>query len=237
MTTAAPQTRTGLDASLEMMRNDLLRMGSLVEEQIARAIQALKTRDMVKAQEVIDTDTRVNELRYKVESDAVRVIATQQPAARDLRLIITAVHMAGEMERMADHARGIAKLSIRIGDEPLIKPLIDIPRMQEIACEMLHDAISAYIEMDVKAAEAVAARDAEVDELYRQVLRELLTYMMQDQRKITQGTYLLWIAHNLERIADRVINICERIIFAETGELKEYKPAHSAAVPVTESAG
>jgi len=221
---SSPRVRSVLDHSIDEIRNDILRMGSFIGEQIANAVQALKNRDLSLAHQVVESDRRINELRYRVELKCVHTIATQQPAAKDLRYIIAAIHMAGELERIADHASGIASIAIRIGDEPLIKPLIDIPRMQEIACEMLQDALDAFVQMDAEAARAVAVRDAEVDELYVQVLRELLTYMMQDQKMITQSTYLLWVAHNLERIADRAINLCERVIFAATAELGDYKP-------------
>ncbi|BCX03633.1 MAG: phosphate transport system regulatory protein PhoU [Candidatus Roseilinea sp.] len=222
---SSPQVRSVLDHSIDEIRNDILRMGSFIGEQIANAVRALKNRDLSLAHRVVESDQRVNELRYRVESECVRTIATQQPAAKDLRYIIAAIHMAGELERIADHASGIASIAIRIGDEPLIKPLIDIPRMQEIACEMVQDALDAFVQMDAEAAKAVAARDEEVDELYVQVLRELLTFMMQDPKTITQSTYLLWVAHNLERIADRATNLCERVIFAVTAELGDYKPS------------
>lgn len=221
------RVRSVLDHSIDEIRNDILRMGSFIGEQIADAVRALKERNLSLAHQVVESDQRVNELRYRVESECVRTIATQQPAAKDLRCIIAAIHMAGELERIADHASGIASIAIRIGDEPLIKPLIDIPRMQEIACEMVHDALDAFVQMDAEAAKAVAARDQEVDELYVQILRELLTFMMQDPKTIAQSTYLLWVAHNLERIADRATNLCERVIFAVTAELGDYKPSQT----------
>ncbi|MCX7938557.1 MAG: phosphate signaling complex protein PhoU [Thermoflexales bacterium] len=225
-------TRSGLDQGLAELRDDLLRISSLAEDLIARSVSALKRQDLEAARALIEMDTRVNTLRYQVETRAVQLIALQQPAARDLRFIMAAVHSAIEMERMADHACGIARICLRIGEEPLIKPLIDIPKMCDIACAMLHDATSAFIALDAEAARRIAERDSEVDNLYAQVLRELLTYMMQDRRKVEQGTYLLWVAHNLERIADRVTNVCERIIFVATGELGDYKandPSTTAA--------
>jgi phosphate transport system protein len=218
------QTRTALDHDISQIRNDVLRMGSLIEEQIERAIRALKERDLSLAHQVIETDGRVNELRYKVEQEALRCIARQQPTAKDLRLILAATHMAVELERMADHASGIASIVIRIGDAPLVKPLIDIPRMQVTACEMIHGALDAFVRQDPELAKKIVERDDEVDALYTQILRELLTFMMQDPKTITQATYLLWVAHNLERISDRATNLCERVIFATTGELGDYKP-------------
>lgn len=221
---SAPRIRSALDHDIAEIRNDILRMGSLVGDQIANSVRALKNCDLTLAHQVIEADQRVNALRYQVESECVRAIATQQPAAKDLRYIVAAIHMAGELERIADHASGIASIAIRIGDEPLVKPLIDIPRMQEIACEMIRNALDAFVQMDAEAAKAIVARDQEVDDLYVQVLRELLTFMMQDVKTIAQSTYLLWVAHNLERIADRATNLCERVIFAVTAELGDYKP-------------
>jgi phosphate transport system protein len=213
---------------MDRIRSDVLRIGSFIEEQVERSVRALNQHDLSLAHQVIESDVLINDLRYRVEAETLRTLATQQPTARDLRQVIAAAHMAIEMERMADHARGIALIAIRIGDEPHIKPLIDIRRMQEITCEMIHDALDAFVHLDVAHAKAVAERDDEVDALYNQVLRELLTFMMQDPRTVTQATYLLWVAHNLERIADRVTNVCERVIFAATGELGDYKPPRSA---------
>ncbi|MCS7055200.1 MAG: phosphate signaling complex protein PhoU [Thermoflexales bacterium] len=221
---SSPSVRTLLDHNIDEIRNDVLRMGSLVGEQVARAVRALKERNVSLAHQIIESDQQINALRYRVESECVRTIATQQPAAKDLRYILAAIHMAGELERIGDHASSIASIAIRIGDEPLIKPLIDVPRMQEIACGMIHEALDAFIEMDAEAAKRVAARDQEVDDLYVQILRELLTFMMQDSKTIAQAVYLLWVAHSLERIADRATNLCERVIFAATAELGDYKP-------------
>ena len=220
-------TRLLLDQDLRTIRDDILRMGSLIEEQTERAIRALKERDMSLAHQIVESDERVNALRYKIEEECLRTMATQQPAARDLRTIVAAMHMAVEMERMADHAAGIASITIRMGDEPLIKPLVDIPRMQVVVNAMLHEALDAYVKLDATVAGAVVEKDDEVDALYQQILRELLTYMMQDAKTISGATYLLWIAHNLERIGDRVTNVCERVIFAATGELGDYKPVKS----------
>ncbi|MDF1515526.1 MAG: phosphate signaling complex protein PhoU, partial [Anaerolineae bacterium] len=170
----------------------------------------------------IKDDEKVNKLRYRVERLGVIAIATQQPMASDLRTIIASIHIAIEMERMADHASGIAAIVKEIASEPLLKPLIDVPRMAEITCEMLHDALQAFLNGDVSAAKATAKKDDEVDQLYDQVLRELLTYMIQDPKNIQRATFLLWSAHGLERIGDRVTNVCERVIFAQTGKFKEF---------------
>jgi phosphate transport system protein len=222
-------TRTQLDHDIQDIRDDILRMGSLIEEQIRFAVRSLKDRDLLLAREALEADEKINALRYRVEEEGLKTIARQQPAARDLREIIADIHMAVELERIADHACGIANISLKIGDVPLVKPLVDIPRMSDIVCEMIHGSLDAFLAHDVDGAKRIADRDEEVDALYSQVLRELLTYMMQDATTVGGATYLLWTAHNLERIADRVVNMCERVIFAATGELGDYKP-----VPIKE---
>jgi phosphate transport system protein len=215
------QTRGTLDVELRQIQDDVLRMGSMVEEAVHRSIRALKNRDVELARHIIAADQHINALRYSIEEQCLKVIATQQPVAGDLRTIIAAMHIAVEMERMADHAEGTAELVTRMADEPLLKPLIDLPRMADIACEMLRDTLDAFIARDAKAATAVVERDDEIDQLYDQIFRELLTYMLQDPSNINRATYLLWVAHNLERTADRVTNVSERIIFMATGQLKE----------------
>jgi phosphate transport system protein len=215
------QTRGTLDRELQRIQDNILRMGSMVEKATQRSIKALKERNVDLAQQIIADDEKINLLRYHVEEQCLTVIATQQPVAGDLRTIIAAMHIAVEMERMGDHAAGIAQLTIRMADEPLLKPLIDVPRMADIACEMLHASLDAFLDRDEMAAEAISDRDDEVDTLHDQVYRELLTYMLQDPRNINRATFLLWVSHNLERTADRVKNICERVVFMTTGKLKK----------------
>jgi phosphate transport system protein len=217
-------TRGALERELERIRSDILRMGSLVERAIERSVQALKDRDADLAQQIINDDEEINQLRFAIEERCLQLIATQQPAARDLRMVIAAMHIAVELERMADHAEGTAKITKRIYQEPLLKPLIDLPVMAQIAQEMIHAALDAFVAFDADAAQKVAARDDEIDNLYQQVFRELLTYMLEDPRTISRATYLLWVAHNLERIGDRVTNICERVVFMATGKLEELQP-------------
>ena len=216
--------RSALERDLEGIRSDILRMGSQVERAIERSVQALKECDADLAQEVINNDAEINQLRYTIEEKCLQLIATQQPAASDLRMTIAATHIAVELERMADHAAGTAEIVKRMCDEPLLKPLIDLPLMAQIAKEMIRAALDAFVARDANAAEKVATRDDEMDALYQQVFRELLTYMLEDPRNISRATYLLWVAHNLERIGDRVTNVCERVVFMTTGELKEIQP-------------
>ncbi len=214
-------TRRGFDAELQALQDDLLILGSMVEKAIVKSIDSLKRRDFALAQKVIEEDLLVNHKRYEIEETCLRLLATQQPMASDLRTIVAVLHITVDLERMGDYAEGIAKVSIMIGDEPLIKPLIDIPRMSELALGMLRGSLDAFIERDVEAAKKVCLDDDMVDALHGQVYRELLTYMLQDAKTINQATYLTWVAHNLERIADRSTNICERVLFAATGKMEE----------------
>lgn len=223
-------TRGVLERDLERMRQDILRMGSMVESAIERSMRALKERDVALAQQVIDDDRLINALRYKVEEEGLELIATQQPAASDLRTVIAALYIAVELERMADHAEGSAVLVQRMADEPLLKPLVTLPIMAQTAKEMVHSALDAFVKRDPDLARQVAARDDEMDAMYQQLFRELLTYMLEDPKTISRATYLMWITHNLERIGDRVTNVCERVIFMTTGLLQEIKtdPADAA---------
>ena len=165
----------------------------------------------------------MNEMRYALEAKALMLIATQQPMAGDLRVIAAVLSVASELERIGDYAKGIAKINLMMGDEPLLKPLIDVPRMAEKTRDMLNRALQAFAERDVELARSIPPEDDEVDGLYNQVYRELLTYIISDPRTIDQATNLLWVSHNLERAADRVVNICERVIFTVTGKLVEIK--------------
>jgi phosphate transport system protein len=214
-------TRTAFIRNLQDIQDGVISLGSMVEKAIGRAIESHKNQDVALAQQVIDGDAQINEARWQLEESAIQLMATQAPMAGDLRRVAAVMHIATELERMADHAEGIAVLTLRTADEPLLKPLVDIPRMADIARELLLDALDAYIESDAERARQIARRDDEVDHLYEQVYRELLTYMISDPRTITRATHLLWVAHNVERIADRVTNICERTIFVVTGRMEE----------------
>jgi phosphate transport system protein len=214
-------TREHYNQELADLRASVVAMASMTDKAIDNAVTALTKRDVRLAEQVIAADRAINEHRWRTEEQALLVIATQAPMARDLRMIAAVIHIVTDLERMADHAAGTAKIAIQTADQAPLKPLVDIPRMSEIARSMLHDAITAFIEDDQAAARAIVARDDEVDALYEQVYRELLTFMLADPTTIDQATHLLWAAHNLERIADRVTNICERVVFAATGQLEE----------------
>ena len=216
-------TRETLDRKTQELLDEILVLGSMVEDAILNSVEALKQRDIEAAQRIYDGDKEINKKRYEIENDALILIATQQPMARDLRMMASVLEIAGELERMGDYAKGIANINIRIGDEPLIKPLIDVPRMAEITADMLHRALGAFVASDIETARSIPKEDDDVDVLYNQVYRELLTFMIKDPSTIDNATYLLWVAHNLERTADRVTNICERTLFVESGELVEIK--------------
>jgi phosphate transport system protein len=214
-------TRTAFTQDLQELQDGVLTLGSMVEKAIGRAVESLRSQDVVLAQQVVDEDAKINDARWELEEAAINLMATQAPMARDLRRIAAVMHIVTELERMADHAEGIAVLTLRTTDEPLLKPLVDIPRMADLARELLIEALDTYTEMDAERARQVARRDDEVDRLYEQVYRELLTFMISDPKTITRATHLLWVAHNVERIADRVTNICERVVFVVTGQIEE----------------
>jgi phosphate transport system protein len=224
-------TRTRFDEELRQLQDDVLVLGSMVENALTESVEILKRRDMEGSRRLMAADRHINEKRFAIEADALTLIATQQPVAGDIRVIAAVLEITTELERIGDYAKGIAKINLLIGEEPLIKPLVDLPRMAQKARDMLHRALEAFDTHDVDLARAIPAEDDEVDALYNQINRELLTYVMSDPTTIDQANYLLWVAHNLERTADRVINICERVVFTVTGEMMEFGDEDSGAPP------
>jgi len=212
-------TRSMYLHQLQELRDDVVTLASMVDKAIAGASEALRTQDVTLAKQLIADDRVINEYRWRTEEKALLVIATQAPMARDLRSISAVIHNVIDMERMADHAAGIAKIVVQTAGEPLLKPLVDLPRMCDLSRAMLRDSITAFVNEDQTEARAIVKRDDEVDDLYNQVYRELLTFMLADPGTINRATHLLWAAHNVERIADRVTNICEQTVFVETGQL------------------
>jgi phosphate transport system protein len=213
--------RTGFGRELRGLQDEVLVLGSMVDKAIDRSIDALRRLDQLAAQQIIRDDQQINRKRFDVENAAIALIATQQPMARDLRTIVAVLNSIVELERMGDYAKGIAEIVVRHAEQPLLKPLIDVPRMADKARDMLRRSLDAFVARDAEAARRIAAEDDEVDALYDQVCRELLTFMLQDPKTIDRATWLLWTAHNLERIADRVTNICERVVYEATGEMAE----------------
>ncbi len=215
--------RKTFEHEIQQVKDDVLLLGSMVEQAILNTVEALKKRDIKAAHEILDADKLINKKRFDIEHKLMILIATQQPMAHDLRLLASCMEIISELERMGDYAKGIAHINIRMGDSALLKPLIDIPRMAQKDVDMLHRALSAFVNEDVEAAQALPIEDDEVDALYNQVYRELMTFVIADPTTIERANWLLWVAHNLERVADRVTNICERTVFIATGEMTEIK--------------
>lgn len=215
------EIRTSFHKKLREIQDDILVMGDMAGKAILRSIEALKDRDLDLARKIIADDHKINDKRFEVEEKCAQLIATQQPMAGDLRILIAILHITTEIERIGDYAAGIARIVAMMGDEPPLKPYIDIPRMADQTVDMLHRSLRAFIQHDADTARGIAAEDDTIDHLYDQVFRELLTFMMEDPKTITRATRLIWVAHNLERAADRVTNICERTIFMVTGKMEE----------------
>jgi phosphate transport system protein len=213
--------RETFDGQLTRTLDDLLLMGTMVEEAIEKAVQALIKRDVALAQQVIDGDERVNQALHDIEENCEVLIATQQPMATDLRFLLATYNIANELERIGDYAEGIARLAIRLADEPQLKPYLDVPRMTQKGCEMLRGQLQAFVNRDADAARTLARGDDEMDALYNQVYRELLLFMVEDPRTINRATHLLWVAHKLERIGDRTTNLGEQVVYMVTGKVVE----------------
>jgi phosphate transport system protein len=219
--------RQTFEREMQHLQDELLVLGSMVENAITGSVETLRKRDLEGSRRVIADDRLINEKRFHIEADTLTVIATQQPIASDLRVLASTMEIAAELERMGDYAKGIANINLMLGEQPLVKPLVDIPRMASKARDMLHRALDAFIKRDTELAAAIPAEDDEVDDLYNQVYRELITVIFNNPKTIEQANHLLWVAHNLERTADRVTNICERTMFTVTGEMAEIGKEHS----------
>ena len=215
--------RKTFENEIQQVKDDVLLLGSMVEQAILGSVEALKKRDIKASEKIFEEDKEINRKRFEIENKLMVLIATQQPMAHDLRLLASCMEIISELERMGDYAKGIANINIRMGDNALLKPLIDVPRMAQIGVEMLHQALTAFVNEDIEVAKSIPVQDDQVDALYNQVYRELMTFVIQDPKTIERANWLLWVAHSLERVADRVTNICERTIFIATGEMTEIK--------------
>ena len=214
-------TRSVFEKQLAEVQEDMLVMAGMVQEAILQGVEALKTRNVEQARRVIANDVEINNKRYETEDKCIELISLQAPLASDLRTIIAVLHITVDLERMGDHAEGIARIVLMLADEAPLKPYIDIPRMAQIAIEMMEGALEAYKQRDTALARRIIDRDDEVDELYDQLYRELLMFMIEERGTIQRATYLIWVAHNLERIADRVTNICERVVYLVEGKIQD----------------
>jgi phosphate transport system protein len=229
--------RATFDRELHKLQDEVLVLGSMVEQAVTRSVEALQQRDLETAREIVSQDEAINAKRFEIEDACLFLIASQQPLAEDLRLLAAVLEIITDLERMGDHAAGIAEINIMMGDEPLAKPLIDVPRMAQAGVEMLRASMQAFVRRDAEMALQTANRDDEVDQLYNQVYNELLTVMFSNPRSISGATFLLWVAHNLERVADRATNICERVIFTVTGHMEEINVRESPGATRTRALG
>ncbi len=213
--------REQFDHELERLQQEVLSLGLTAEKAVTQSVEAFRLQDLEKAREIVSNDRLINEKRFSLENEVITLIATQQPMAGDLRILAGVLELVTEMERIADYGKGIAGIALMIGTEPLITPLSDIRLMAVKAGDMLHRALDAFIKRDVDLARAIPKEDIEVDALYEKVYMEMVTYGMKNPGNIGQATKITWVAHNLERVADRVSNICERVVFTVTGRIEE----------------
>jgi phosphate transport system protein len=213
--------RQAFDRELQRLQDEVTSLGSMVGDALIHSIEQLKKRDFAGSRLLIAEDRAINRKRFELEEEVLTLIATQQPMAGDMRLLGAILEIVTELERIGDYAKGIARINLMIGEQPLVKPLIDLPLMAKCARDMLHDALQAFRTADIELARSIPCRDDEIDHLYEQVYRELVTYIMEDRTVIEQSNLLMWAAHNLERTGDRVINLCERVVYMVTGELDE----------------
>lgn len=215
-------TRETLDSKIRELNDSILELGNIVEQAVLSCVDALTERDLETAKIIYDQDKSINQKRYEIERKALITVATQQPMATDLRRLSSIIDIAGELERIGDYAKGIARIAMRLGDEPPLKQLVNIPKMSQLTANMLERALSAFVALDEEAARAIPREDDQIDVLYNLVYQDLLELMIADRDNIDRATFHLWVAHNLERAADRVTNICERTIFTTSGELIEF---------------
>ncbi|MCE5259063.1 MAG: phosphate signaling complex protein PhoU [Chloroflexi bacterium] len=219
--------RVAFHTELDRLHEQVAELGTMVEAAIRKAVIGLKERDLKAAHQVIADDVQINSKRFKIENDILVLIATQQPLAGDLRNLAAMLEIITELERIGDYGKGISKINLMIGDQPLIKPLQDIPRMADLSLEMLRRALNAYATLDINEAQQVPTLDDQVDGLYNQVYRDLIAYIINNPTTMEQANMLMWVAHNLERAGDRAVNICERVVFVASGRMEEFD-SHSA---------
>lgn len=214
-------TRVAFHKALTAVQDEVMQMAGLVSEAITGSLDALKNRDIERSKNIVLQDAEINRLRFDIEEKCILLIATQQPMAVDLRILTAVINIITDLERIGDHAEGIAKISVSIGDKALVKPLVDLPKMADKGRDMLERCMKAFMDRDVKAAKGICDEDDVVDELYDKCYKELIHLMVENPELITDATYLIWAAHNLERIADRVTNIAERVVYMVTGKMEE----------------
>jgi len=210
-----------LDRAIDELLAQVIEQGSMVETSLRGSVKSLQHQNVDEAKIIYDADRQINKKHFDIEENVITLIATQQPMARDLRLLTAILEVTTELERMGDYAKGIARITVRIGQEELLPPMKHIPPMSEVCIDMLHRALQAFVERDAEAARSIPQEDDQVDNLFNIIYRDLMEQMISNPSSVDQANHLLWVAHNLERVADRVTNVCERIVFVVTGEMLE----------------
>jgi len=213
--------RETFERELHHLQDEILVLGSMVEQAVIDAVEALRRRDLEASQRIYRDDRLINEKRFAIENSCLVLIATQQPMARDLRALAAILEINTELERIGDYAKGISRINILLGKDPLIIPITDLSTMAEKGLDMLHRALGAFVARDADAARAIPSEDDEIDKLYNRIYHELINEMIANPTIIDHANFLVWAAHNLERLGDRVTNICERTLFVVTGEMRE----------------
>jgi len=214
-------TREAYHKALRDLEGELQQMAVMVGSAVRASMDALKNRDLETSKRIVHDDIQVNRKRFEIEERCIRIIATQQPMAVDLRILAAIINIITDLERIGDHAEGTAKISLAIGEAPLVKPLVDLPKMAEKAVSMLERCMKAFLDRDIETARQICNEDDEVDAYYDQIYKDLVLLMIENPKIIKDATYLIWAAHNIERIADRVTNIAERVVYMVTGKMEE----------------
>ncbi|OGP12386.1 MAG: phosphate transport system regulatory protein PhoU [Deltaproteobacteria bacterium GWA2_54_12] len=214
-------TREAYHKALKDLEGELQQMAVMVGSAVRASMDALKNRDLETSKRIVHDDIQVNRKRFEIEERCIRIIATQQPMAVDLRILAAIINIITDLERIGDHAEGTAKISLAIGEAPLVKPLVDLPKMAEKAVSMLERCMKAFLDRDIETARQICNEDDEVDAYYDQIYKDLVLLMIENPKIIKDATYLIWAAHNIERIADRVTNIAERVVYMVTGKMEE----------------
>lgn len=215
-------TRERFDRQLQLLLDQVLVLWSMVEQSVLDSVSALKRRDSIAARRIYADDIKINEKRYAIESDCITLIATQQPMARDVRFIAAILEIITELERIGDYAKGISKINLMLSEEP-VDPIImgELEQMATLGLGMLQRSLDAFVTGNAEAARDISEEDSKVDNLYNQVYFKLMEQMTIDRTTVDRANHMMWAAHNLERMADRVTNICERIVYVATGEMRE----------------
>lgn len=215
-------TRETLERKLNELQDEVLLLGSMVEQATLQSVRTLKDRNLKASEELYEADQKINDKRFEIEENTLTLIATQQPMARDLRIMAAILEVITELERMGDYAKGICRININLGAESRLKVPDELSTMADVGVDMLHRALEAFVTANAEAAREIPSEDDKVDELFNAVHADILHMMVSEPDNIAEINQMLWACHNLERLADRVTNICERTVFVATGRLLEF---------------